>query len=133
MTGNPNTTGYSGMARETHILLPVARLMQTFGRCASQRKSRSSMTMRRGLRRRFLLALTAGVPVTVFYRYQRSALALAWREWMTKRVMEVKTWEPFPGTFCRTSAISPTYPPLVVVGFTARRETFNARGYTIVG
>lgn len=39
---------------------------------------------------RFLLALTAGVPVTVFYRYQRSALALAWREWMTKRVMEVR-------------------------------------------
>lgn len=38
---------------------------------------------------RFLLALTAGVPVTVFYRYERSKLALAWREWMTKRVMEV--------------------------------------------
>lgn len=39
---------------------------------------------------RFLLALTAGVPVTVFYRYERSKLALAWREWMTKRVMEVR-------------------------------------------
>eukprot|EP00752_Nemacystus_decipiens_P001729 g1672.t1 len=38
---------------------------------------------------RFLLALTAGVPVTVFYRYERSKLALAWREWMTKRVMEI--------------------------------------------
>lgn len=40
---------------------------------------------------RFLMALVAGVPVTVFYRYERSKLALAWREWMTKRVMEVKT------------------------------------------
>ncbi|CAM9734331.1 unnamed protein product [Scytosiphon promiscuus] len=38
---------------------------------------------------RFLLALTAGVPVTVFYRYERNKLALAWREWMTKRVMEI--------------------------------------------
>lgn len=38
---------------------------------------------------RFLLALIAGVPVTVFYRFEREKLALAWREWMTKRVMEV--------------------------------------------
>ncbi|CAN0544127.1 unnamed protein product, partial [Ectocarpus sp. 12 AP-2014] len=38
---------------------------------------------------RFLLALIAGVPVTVFYRFERQKLALAWREWMTKRVMEV--------------------------------------------
>ncbi|CAM9134530.1 unnamed protein product [Ascophyllum nodosum] len=38
---------------------------------------------------RFLLALTAGVPVTVFYRFERNKLALAWREWMTKRVMEI--------------------------------------------
>lgn len=39
---------------------------------------------------RFLAALIAGVPVTVFYRYERSKLALAWREWMTKRVMDVR-------------------------------------------
>lgn len=39
---------------------------------------------------RFLAALTAGVPVTVFYRFERSKLALAWREWMTKRVLEVR-------------------------------------------
>lgn len=39
---------------------------------------------------RFLVALTAGVPVTVFYRFERSKLALAWREWMTKRVLEVR-------------------------------------------
>ncbi|CAN0334658.1 unnamed protein product [Pylaiella littoralis] len=38
---------------------------------------------------RFLGALVAGVPVTVFYRYERSKLALAWREWMTKRVMDI--------------------------------------------
>ncbi|CAM9355749.1 unnamed protein product [Hapterophycus canaliculatus] len=38
---------------------------------------------------RFLAALAAGVPVTVFYRYERNKLALAWREWMTKRVMEI--------------------------------------------
>ncbi|CAM9601862.1 unnamed protein product [Choristocarpus tenellus] len=38
---------------------------------------------------RFLGALAAGVPVTVFYRYQREKLALAWREWMTNRVMQV--------------------------------------------
>ncbi|CAB1097232.1 ABC [Ectocarpus sp. CCAP 1310/34] len=38
---------------------------------------------------RFLLALIAGVPVTVFYRFERQKLALSWREWMTKRVMEI--------------------------------------------
>ncbi|CAM9856207.1 unnamed protein product, partial [Ectocarpus fasciculatus] len=38
---------------------------------------------------RFLAALVAGVPVTVFYRFEREKLALAWREWMTKRVMEI--------------------------------------------
>ncbi|CBJ27203.1 putative ABC transporter Nda [Ectocarpus siliculosus] len=38
---------------------------------------------------RFLSALIAGVPVTVFYRFEREKLALAWREWMTKRVMEI--------------------------------------------
>lgn len=47
---------------------------------------------------RFLGALVAGVPVTVFYRYERSKLALAWREWMTKRVMDVRQrkWIAYP-------------------------------------
>ena len=38
---------------------------------------------------RFLGALAAGVPVTVFYRFQREKLALSWREWMTTRVMDI--------------------------------------------
>ncbi|KAG5189245.1 putative ABC transporter Nda [Tribonema minus] len=38
---------------------------------------------------RFMGALVAGVPVTVFYRFQREKLALAWREWMTLRVMDI--------------------------------------------
>jgi ABC-type uncharacterized transport system fused permease/ATPase subunit len=38
---------------------------------------------------KFLGALVAGVPVTVFYRFQREKLALAWREWMTTRVMDI--------------------------------------------
>lgn len=52
---------------------------------------------------RFLAALTAGVPVTVFYRFERSKLALAWREWMTKRVLEV-----MEGVSNRTSCL-PSY------------------------
>lgn len=38
---------------------------------------------------RFGGALVAGVPVTVFYRYQREKLAVAWREWMTVRVLDI--------------------------------------------
>ncbi|CAM9154188.1 unnamed protein product, partial [Phaeothamnion confervicola] len=38
---------------------------------------------------RFMGALAAGVPVTVFYRYQRESLAVAWREWLTARVMAI--------------------------------------------
>ena len=56
---------------------------------------------------RFLLALSAGVPVTVFYRYERSKLALAWREWMTKRVMEV-------GFGCNTRGLDKLAVPLTV-------------------
>eukprot|EP00466_Bigelowiella_natans_P020674 jgi/Bigna1/41236/e_gw1.51.107.1 len=40
---------------------------------------------------RFGLALIAGVPVSVFYRFQREKLALKWREWMTERVLSLYT------------------------------------------
>ncbi|CAM9431018.1 unnamed protein product, partial [Chrysoparadoxa australica] len=38
---------------------------------------------------RFLGALVAGVPVSVYYRFQREKLALAWREWLSQRVMAI--------------------------------------------
>jgi len=38
---------------------------------------------------KFGAALCAGVPVTVFYKYQRDKLALTWRDWMTRRIMEI--------------------------------------------
>ena len=38
---------------------------------------------------KFSTALTAGVPVSVLYRYQREKLSLEWREWMTSRVLEL--------------------------------------------
>lgn len=38
---------------------------------------------------KFSAALTLGVPVSVFYRYQREKLSLEWREWMTTRVLDL--------------------------------------------
>jgi len=38
---------------------------------------------------KFFAALLAGVPITVFYKYEREKLALYWREWMTNRVMDI--------------------------------------------
>jgi len=38
---------------------------------------------------KFMAALVAGVPVTVFYKFQRDKLALGWREWMTRRIMAI--------------------------------------------
>ncbi|GAB5357675.1 hypothetical protein AAMO2058_000394700 [Amorphochlora amoebiformis] len=40
---------------------------------------------------RFGVALLAGVPVSVFYRFQREKLSLKWREWMTNRVLALYT------------------------------------------
>jgi len=40
---------------------------------------------------RFGVALVSGVPVAVFYRYQRERLSLKWREWMTERVLTLYT------------------------------------------
>ena len=30
-----------------------------------------------------------GVPINVFYKFQRQRLALSWREWLTTRIMEL--------------------------------------------
>ncbi|GMH49373.1 hypothetical protein TrRE_jg6136 [Triparma retinervis] len=38
---------------------------------------------------KFSAALTLGVPVSVFYRFQREKLSLEWREWMTARVLDL--------------------------------------------
>ena len=38
---------------------------------------------------RFVVACLVLTPVTVLYRYQRQQLAIAWREWMTHRVLHL--------------------------------------------
>lgn len=73
---------------------------------------------------RFLSALVAGVPVTVFYRFEREKLALAWREWMTKRVMEVG----LNGTLKRI----PNEPPSVPSPPESVRLVVQRLGYIIV-
>jgi putative ATP-binding cassette transporter len=47
---------------------------------------------------RFFLALACGVPVSVYYRFQREKLGLYWREGMTARILDVrKRYIPFYG------------------------------------
>lgn len=38
---------------------------------------------------KFTAALLAGTPVSVFYTFQKEKLALAWREWMTDRTLQL--------------------------------------------
>jgi len=38
---------------------------------------------------KYLAALLAGTPISVYYRFQREKLALAWREWMTDRTLQL--------------------------------------------
>lgn len=38
---------------------------------------------------KYAAALLVGSPVSVFYSYQRERLAVAWREWMTDRVLQL--------------------------------------------
>lgn len=38
---------------------------------------------------KFVVALVAGAPVAVFYRFQRERVAVDWRNWMTARVLDL--------------------------------------------
>lgn len=43
--------------------------------------------------KQYIPALLVGAPVATYYRFQRSQLAVSWREWMTDRTMEIYTSE----------------------------------------
>ena len=39
--------------------------------------------------KQYVPALLVGAPVATYYRFQRSQLAVAWREWMTDRTLQI--------------------------------------------